>query len=140
MLWWRRGGRSDIVGGGSTLRRARILVVDDDPIVAMSLRRLLASEHDVRAVHSGSDALNALIDDDTFDLILCDISMEGMDGIDLYRQLAEKRPNLIDRIVFLTGGAFTLSSQRFLETIPNPRLEKPIAMSLLREFVRARVG
>ena len=134
------GEATKIVGERSTLRRGRILVVDDDPIVAMSLRRLLASEHDVRAYHSGSDALNALIEDDAIDLILCDISMEGMDGIDLYRQLAEQRPKLLDRIVFLTGGAFTSTSQRFLETISNPRLEKPIAMSELREFVRARVG
>lgn len=123
-----------------TLRRGRVLIVDDDPIVAASLRRLLANEHDVLTACDGRDALRVLATDSDFDVILCDVSMDGMSGLELYRHLAAERPGIVERITFLTGGAFTAEAQEFLDRLPNERLEKPIALATLRQFVRSRVA
>jgi PAS domain S-box-containing protein len=121
-------------------RRARILLVDDEPAVCASLQRLLASEHDVVGVTRARDAIARLESGEEFDVILCDLMMPEMTGMELYAEIRRILPALLDRIVFLTGGAFTPRAQAFLEEVPNPRLEKPVDMRTLRAMIRERLG
>ena len=120
-------------------RRGRILVVDDEPIVGAAIRRTLNPEHDVTVAKSGREALE-LISKADFDLILSDVLMPEISGIDLYELLKESSPAILEKMVFITGGAFTSMARDFLETVPNVTLEKPFEPEVLRAFVREHLG
>lgn len=113
-----------------------ILVVDDDPVVTRMLCRVL-SNHAVVVAHSGHDAVEHL-NHRTFDLILCDLTMPGMTGIEFYETVRAISADLAGRVVFMTGGAFTAESHEFLARLPNSWLEKPFDIGELRELVRTR--
>jgi two-component system, cell cycle sensor histidine kinase and response regulator CckA len=111
--------------------RARVLVVDDDPLVRKGLRRVL-SDHDITLAESGRDARSLLRVDASFDLIVCDLIMPEMSGMDLYHELSRTMPELLERIVFTTGGAFTPAARAFLDQVPNRRMHKPFDTERLR--------
>ena len=113
---------------------ARILVLDDDALVARTVKRALAT-HDVFAERSGVAALARLEAGEEFDLIICDLMMPAMSGEQFYRRLGEHDPALLDRVLFVSGGAFSVAAREFLESVPNLRLEKPFALAALRETV-----
>ena len=121
-------------------RRGRILVVDDDPLVGGTLLRVLRSEHDVTVTDTADDALKRIADGDRFDVILCDLMMPVVTGMDFHARLSEVVPDQADRIVFLTGGAFTPSARAFLDRVRNERLEKPFETQQLRAFLRQRLS
>jgi len=118
-------------------KRARVLVVDDEPQMGTAIARILSPLHDVTAVYSARDALSRLGEGEEFDVILCDIMMPQMSGHDLYGELLQTAPQLAKRIVFMTGGPFSLRGATFLETVPNVQLEKPFSPAALRELVRS---
>jgi PAS domain S-box-containing protein len=120
-------------------RRGRVLVVDDDVRVAESLRRVLRDEHDVTMLHDAETALAHLRQSADYDVVLCDLMMPRMTGMELHDRLAGIGSRLVERFVFLTGGAFTGAARHFLERVPNPRLEKPFDTTALREIVRRLV-
>ncbi len=80
----------------------RILLVDDHQVVREGLRRMLELEADMEVVGEANDAKEALTQSELFspEVILMDIKMPGVDGIELTRQLKEKRPSC--NIIMLT--------------------------------------
>jgi PAS domain S-box-containing protein len=117
--------------------RGRILVVDDEPLVGTAIRRTLQREHEVVTLTSSREAHARLTDGERFDIILCDLMMPEMSGMELHEQLAHRSPELAGRMVFLTGGAFTTHAHSFLSRVSNPRVEKPFSTQELRELVRS---
>jgi CheY-like chemotaxis protein len=122
------------------LRRGRIVVVDDDLLVRKAVQRSLASEHDVTAVSSATEVLERVDAGERFDVIVCDLMMPSMTGMDLYDRLSATAPELAERMVFLTGGAFTARAVAFLAKVPNLRLEKPFNARGFRALMRERIG
>lgn len=128
-------------GDGAGVDRAlRVLVIDDEPLIGATLRILL-DEHDVTVVTSGAAAREALSTEVAvaYDVILCDLMLDDISGMELARWLERSRPELIEHLVFMTGGAFTDEARDFLATVPTARcLEKPFSsdeiLSLLRRF------
>ncbi|HET6366932.1 MAG TPA: response regulator, partial [Pseudomonadales bacterium] len=85
------------------IRGKRILVVEDEPIVAGLLAdMLMADGHEVDTVNTGRAALEQLADQ-AYDLIVSDLRMPVLDGRGLYRELQANRPELLRRILFVTG-------------------------------------
>jgi PAS domain S-box-containing protein len=121
-------------------RRARVLVVDDEVPIANTMRELLGSDHDVTAVTSGRDAMLALAQRSDFDVVFCDLMMPVMSGIDLFRLMRETYPGLEQRVVFMTGGAFTTRAAEFLASIDNRRVEKPFSLKAIERIVREMMG
>ena len=119
--------------------RGRVLVVDDEPLVARSVARLLAAEHEVTTLTSSLEALRRAEAGERWDLVLCDLSMPELSGMELARRLAVVAPELSARLLFLTGGAVTEEAQAFLEA-GRPCLEKPIDPATLRARVRQAVA
>ena len=111
--------------------RLRILVVDDEPVVSKSLTRMLGEEHDVVAVTSGRAALDRLARE-SFDVVMTDLMMPDVSGMDLYRTIGERHPALVDRVLFLTGGAFTDRAARFVRDVGDRCLHKPFSMGRVR--------
>jgi len=120
-------------------RRGRILVIDDEPMVTALVRRLLGGAHEVVAVGSGREALVLFEAGERFDVILCDLMMPEITGMDVHAELARKAPDQAQAMVLMTGGAFTERGKAFLSAFANPRLEKPFAPAELLELIARRL-
>lgn len=112
------------------------MVIDDDPMILRSLKRVL-NGHDLTLMSGGQEALDVLARDKSFDIILCDLMMPNVTGMDVYHQLSSQEPELARRIVFLSGGAVTPQAQRLLKEAPNRRYEKPLSPAELDEILRS---
>ena len=123
----------------SPVSRARILVVDDEPLVAGTLRRVLDTEHDVAVASSAREALALVASGREFDLIVSDLLMPEMTGMELHAQLAEIAPGLAERMIFMTGGAFTPATHAFVHQHADSCMEKPFDPRTVRDFVRRRL-
>lgn len=119
--------------------RGRVLVVDDEAPIRRVLIRTLSSEHEVIAVGSAREARDLLERDRAFDLILCDLMMPDMTGMELHAWLNGADASLAQRLVFCSGGAFTPHASAYLERVGNPRLDKPFDHHQLRALVSQRV-
>jgi signal transduction histidine kinase/CheY-like chemotaxis protein len=120
--------------------RGRILVVDDEPLVGVALKRALGGEHDLTVASSAEEALLLLRRGELYDLLLSDLLMPGMTGMELYQVIAREMPASAPPILFLTGGAFTEDARHFLEQHAADCVEKPFEVTALRELVRRRIG
>ncbi|MEO8845466.1 MAG: response regulator [Kofleriaceae bacterium] len=120
-------------------RRRKILVIDDELLVATTFRRALGRDHDVTMLTDPRHALRLIEGGERFDLVICDLMMPDMTGMDLHAELVARVPEMARRMVFITGGAFTEQAREFLDTHKNPSLEKPIDLEGLRTFVDARL-
>ncbi len=116
-------------------RRGSVLVIDDEELLAQAIRKYLSVDHEVTAVHSARTALDLLAAGARYDVILCDLMMPQVTGMELHAQLAVLDPEQTKRMVFLTGGAFTAAAREFLDTTTNRRLEKPFDLGDLRKLV-----
>ena len=113
----------------------RVLLIDDEPSVADVIAEILKSDgHNVQIVHSGEEALKALAKAD-YDVLLCDLRMPNLDGPGLYRRLLAERPELVERMGFLTGDTLGARAREFLRTVDCPFIEKPVTVSDAREIV-----
>jgi len=116
-------------------RRGRVLVIDDEPMIATAVRRMLSIDHDVTTVGRAEDALTRLRAGDEYDVILCDLMMPQITGMDLHAEVKRALPHLLERMIFMTGGAFTVRARQFLDEVPNRWLEKPFDAQQLRYLV-----
>ena len=116
--------------------RRRVLLIDDEVNLASGLERALSSEHDVVLATSGREAKAILARDDRFDVVLCDLMMPDVTGMEVFAYIRAQRPHLAERTVFMTGGAFTAGARTFLEEVPNRRIEKPFDLDRLRSLIR----
>ncbi len=117
------------------LRRARVLIVDNEPLIVRAVGRLLSGDHDIDSASNGLEGLSRLKYEGPFDVVVCDLMMPEMNGMELYRKVQEELPLMASRFVFLTGGAFTDQAARFLREVECPTLDKPIDPELLRAVV-----
>jgi CheY-like chemotaxis protein len=122
----------------SAVRRATrgklsLLVVDDEPVIARLIQKALV-KHDVTTANDGREAV-ALMGQHAYDVILCDLIMPEMTGMDVYRAALQRVTPVQDRIVFMTGGAFTQRARDFLQSVPNLRIEKPFDLRHLERTI-----
>jgi len=117
--------------GGAPLR---ILVVDDEPMVGRAVGRLLGG-HQVDLATSGAQALERIRAGAGYQVVICDLMMPDLTGMDLRERLAVEAPALARRMVFLTGGAFTERARAFVEQGDVRVLEKPVDADALRALV-----
>lgn len=114
---------------------ARILVVDDEPDVRMYVERALRIDgHDVDSTFDGFAALS-LLREKSFDLLLTDIAMPGMDGITLSLQAERDFPNM--KILLMTGYSHERQRAHNLDELVHEVMSKPFDIDTLRERVKA---
>jgi signal transduction histidine kinase len=111
---------------------ARVLLIDDEVSLLRAVGRGLRRHHEVVEASSGERALAILETDRKFDVILCDLMMPGIDGIDVVERLREHIPALAERVVVVSGGAVTPRASDFLAQANLRVLEKP---ALLRDIL-----
>jgi signal transduction histidine kinase/DNA-binding response OmpR family regulator len=115
-------------------RRGRVLVIDDEDSLVQAMRRFLSHDHDVDGVTSARVAIE-MIGRQHYDVIVCDLMMPQVTGMDVHAAVLAQDPALAARMIFVTGGAFTETARRFLDSTPNPRIEKPFDLKTLRNLV-----
>jgi len=108
--------------------RKKILLVDDEDSILYMLSETLKSEgFDVESTTDGQKALE-LLDTEDYDIIVTDVKMPGVSGIHLYWYIEKKKPDLMDRVVFITGDIIDSTTRSFLKSVDNPYLTKPFDM------------
>ena len=115
---------------------ARILIVDDEPAILRALSRVLSGYQVTRAL-SGREALTHIEHSGPYDVVFCDVMMPELSGIDVYERARQVCPGQEDRIIFITGGAFTEHAARFIDSIDNPKLGKPFDAGEVRALVKS---
>jgi len=113
---------------------ARIMVIDDEPLIARTIERIL-DDYEVEIFTSGAAAVQRIRDGARFDLILCDLTMPGVSGMDVHDQLAQIAPDQRARMAFMSGGAFTPRARDFMAATALPHIEKPFDVTTLRDAV-----
>jgi CheY-like chemotaxis protein len=114
--------------------KGRILIVDDEAQVRSALARIL-DWHEVIQTESGEEARALLAKDQQFDVIVCDVMMPKMSGVDLHQWLVANHPRLAHRVVFVTGGAFTSGTRAYLDQLDVQSIEKPFDATILRTLI-----
>ena len=121
------------------LKGMKGLVIDDDTnIVNMTSTFLeelgceISTATDMKIAISLLEALGSI---EEFDFIICDIKMPEMSGIDFYNIVQKKWPILKDRIIFSTGDILGDQTGMFINSVPNPCLEKPFNLTDLKEAI-----
>jgi CheY-like chemotaxis protein len=114
----------------------RILVVEDEPLIAAVLTDMLMVDgHEVDAVGTGRAALERL-SRCPYDLIVSDLQMPELDGRGLYRELESRHPEMLSRVIFVTGSALDPANEEFLGRTRVPWLAKPFSIADLHEFTQ----
>jgi two-component system cell cycle response regulator CpdR len=127
--------RSGSLARGELTELARILLAeDDDQMLAFLARGLSRAGHSVDAVSDGEAAL-ALAREKDYDLLLADVVMPGMDGIELAGRVTARQPGI--RVMFITGfAAVVLQDQRLAPQRPRV-LSKPFHLRHLIDEIEA---
>jgi CheY-like chemotaxis protein len=121
-------------------RRGRVLIVDDEPMVLRAMQRWLSGAHDVTVTTSATEAHRLVASGADYDVILCDLMMPKMTGMQWHAELARAFPAHAERMIFLTGGAFSPAVQVFLDGLTNTWLDKPVDGQALRVLIARRVA
>jgi signal transduction histidine kinase/CheY-like chemotaxis protein len=121
--------------------RGRLLFIDDEPDLCECMQDALALQHDVVTTTVASQALELLAAGQRFDVILCDMRMPEMTGIDFYTRVATDNPTQANRVVLMSGG-YTHGRPGDPPPIalPRPLLEKPFAIEQVLSLIRKAMG
>ncbi|MDI6789473.1 MAG: response regulator [Thermodesulfobacteriota bacterium] len=114
--------------------RKTILVIDDEESISLLLSELLEGKYEVARVSNGHEALKVMANKE-FDLIISDIKMPGMDGMEFFKWIEANKPLYKRKIVFTTGITFDAEVHAFLESTKNSYLTKPFKIAQLMEAV-----
>ena len=116
----------------------RILVIEDEPQMLRNLMTILRAEgFGVLGAPGGEEGV-ALARAERPDLILCDLMMPDCDGPSVYQALSQEAPELLERLHFCSGGAFTQRVTDFLTRVGRPVLEKPLNQARLSRLLDER--
>ena len=118
----------------------RILVIDDEQVI----RDLVVAALTKRGyqVETQADAREVLktMGGSSYDLLLVDLKMPGMDGKEFFKTLTLRRPELASRVIFLTGDRLSVETQEFVKFAGRPVIAKPFDLDALSVMVATEVG
>ena len=118
----------------------RILVVDDEPAFLRAMKQLLETEHTIHVASNAEEAWSVLSSEPQLDLIVLDVLMPEVNGVELFERIVGTLPHMAERVVFVTGGTARRDIERFLEKSARPVLRKPFdaakVAAILRRYPR----
>jgi DNA-binding NtrC family response regulator len=123
------------VKGGIQMEGFRILVVDDEDDFRDTLvQRLQNRKMDVTGAENGEKALE-LIDKFLYDVVILDVKMPGLDGIQVLREIRQRRPSI--EVILLTGHASVESGIEGMKLGAFDYVVKPVGLDKLLEIMQA---
>lgn len=117
--------------------RPRVWVLDDEPMVAQIIARSLQSRCEVWVAGEPRELLSRLESGETFDVCCCDLMMPQMTGMEIRARIAEAWPQLLPRMIFITGGPSTGEGREFVARSDVRLLDKPFDVENLRAAVQS---
>ncbi len=123
---------------GETPRPMRMLFVDDEATIRRGYERVFGRTNAVSLAADGEEATQILMENKTFDVIVCDLMMPRVSGMQLFHRVQANHPALASAFIFVTGGAIDAEGEAFLASLDNPVLAKPFEMRELVELVECR--
>jgi nitrogen-specific signal transduction histidine kinase/CheY-like chemotaxis protein len=117
--------------------RPRVLLIDDEPGIRRALLRALRRSCDVTAATAADEALELLRSGMRFDVIVSDLLLPGMTGMEFYALIARELPDLTRRVLFVTGGAVTERARQFMVEHAATILSKPVDTRRLEAIIDA---
>jgi len=135
-------------GSVETLADKMVFVIDDDVPVAAALKRIVLSSFknshkpQIALFNSAKQAKEAIENGKTPDYIICDLMMPEMTGEMFWEWLKENHPELLDQIMFVSGGTFTDSTDEFIKTIRGKDIltEKPFDLEDIERRIKSALG
>jgi CheY-like chemotaxis protein len=112
--------------------KGRVLVVDDELVVARMYARMLSGAHEITVATDGLSAADLVASQD-FDVVLSDVMMPGMDGLDLLRVVRQRDPHV--SVLIVTGTPSPEGTGRAAAEGALLYLSKPVDLNALREAV-----
>ena len=123
------------VYSNDSISRARILLIDDEPMVLNIIKELLSLSHDVMTADNAEIAIELLEKDASYDVIICDLMMPRVSGMEFYEIIKSRWPELARRTAFSTEGAFAKEAQIFVDLVTQPIIAKPPTLEQLLKVV-----
>ena len=118
-----------------TRRGGSILVVDDEPMILDLLVDILEETgHKVDTAANGTEACRK-VGSRVYDMVITDVRMPRMNGIELYRNILSIRPELRGKVVFITGDLIDPDIVRFLTEVNAQTIPKPLEISQVTDVV-----
>ncbi|MEM9453959.1 MAG: response regulator [Myxococcota bacterium] len=117
--------------------KTKVLLIDDDPLILRMLQRALQG-YDIRLAHGGREALERCREE-SFDLLVCDIMMPDLSGIEVYERLTAHHDQQAGRFLFITGGVVDESLELFLRHPDTRCVRKPFSAQSIRRAVARRL-
>ena len=114
----------------------RVLVIDDEPEIRRALRRVLGHLCTVSICANGAEAWQHFVRGEKYDVILCDLLMPEMNGMELFGALVQEYTDQAERMLFLTGGATSDASRTFLQKHAARVVNKPFNPKEVEAVVR----
>jgi len=112
----------------------RLLIIDDEILLTSALRNTLCDDHEVSVLNDAIEARDALVAGARFDVILCDLIMPRMSGMELYAHLLQVSPDQAARMILMTGDASSEAARDFLATSGVRSIDKPFELDALRRL------
>ena len=120
------------------MRPGKILVVDDDSEVRMATRDFLSSKgYDVSVAEGGRDALRQL-DSSPADVVLLDVAMPDMDGLETLKRIVSAHPNV--PVIMVTGNADIEITSKVLQLGAADYVPKPFDLDYLNQAIRIQLS
>jgi len=129
-------GRECLEKGTDTFR---IMVVEDEEELQHLMTDALSPYFEVRCFRNGLEACENLGSCD-WDLIISDLRMPEMDGMEFFQEIKRRCPNLVRRFIFVTGDTYDREVKHFLEDSGVPFIRKPFRIREFREIVHRKVS
>jgi DNA-binding NtrC family response regulator len=114
-----------------------VLIIDDDTLILAALERQLATSHDVVTLDDPAHALVQIRDGASFDVILVDLLMPAMNGVQFHAELERCTPALASRTVLMTGGCSRREALELVEASRIRTLAKPFDLETLRRLIES---
>jgi len=133
-------GRASAPAPSQPLTGTRVLVIEDEPELATAVAEALIDEGCVvDRAGDGADGL-ARIAEASYDVVICDLKMPRVDGMQFYRAMAAAMPALARRVIFVTGDVVGTDAERFLDETACRWLSKPFRLTDVVRAVRDTLG
>jgi two-component system NtrC family sensor kinase len=136
------GNALQVTHGASHARPsgARVLVVDNESQILNSISTCLRKAGFNTDVTTDGASAFELATHGNYDLILCDVRMPGIDGIQLYLMLHDHKPDAIENFIFMSGDTVDTSALNFVEGAERPFLAKPFTLNHMLDVIREQLG
>lgn len=113
----------------------RLLVIDDEPRLGRTLSIAFSGCYEVVSAKSARQALDILQHNSAFELVLCDLQLPDIPGVDVFEELSQRWPHLESRFVLTSGGNFGGAAEHFAEHRPEQCLPKPFMIEQLDDLL-----